>query len=58
MLTPAVSGHVVYDEPDITRLLGTIQEVRPTGFFAVPRVWEKFYAGVSEVLDGSPARSG
>ena len=50
VLTPAVSGHVVYYEPDITRLLGTIQEVRPTGFFAVPRVWEKFYAGVSEVL--------
>lgn len=27
-------------------LLGTLQEVRPTGFFGVPRVWEKFYEGI------------
>jgi long-chain acyl-CoA synthetase len=50
VLTPAVSGHVVYYEPDIKRLADTIKEVRPTGFFAVPRVWEKFYAGASAVV--------
>ena len=50
VLTPAVSGHIVYYEPDIKRLADTITEVRPTGFFAVPRVWEKFYAGVSAVV--------
>jgi long-chain acyl-CoA synthetase len=50
VLTPAVSGHIVYYEPDIKRLADTIKEVRPTGFFAVPRVWEKFYAGVSAAV--------
>ena len=50
ILTPAISGHVVHYEPDITRLAETIKEVRPTAFFAVPRVWEKFYAGVNGAL--------
>ena len=50
ILTPAVSGHTVYYEPDIFRLVDTLKEVRPTIFFAVPRVWEKFYAAVSENL--------
>jgi long-chain acyl-CoA synthetase len=50
LLTPAVSGHIVYFEPDIRRLAETIKEVRPTAFFAVPRVWEKFYARVNEAV--------
>jgi long-chain acyl-CoA synthetase len=50
ILTPTVSGHTVYYEPDIFRLVDTLKEVRPTIFFAVPRVWEKFYAAVSENL--------
>ncbi len=52
LLTPAVSGHIVYYEPDLRRLLETIKEVRPTAFFAVPRVWEKFYAGANGALAG------
>ena len=48
--TPAVMGHTVYYEPDIFRLAESLKEVRPTAFFAVPRVWEKFYAAVSEKL--------
>ncbi|MFV1971500.1 MAG: long-chain fatty acid--CoA ligase [Acidimicrobiia bacterium] len=51
--TPAISGHVVHYETDITRLAETIKEVRPTAFFAVPRVWEKFYAGVNDALSGA-----
>ena len=47
---PAVMGLTVYYEPEITRLPDTLKEVRPTAFFAVPRVWEKFYAAVSEKL--------
>ncbi len=47
---PAVMGLKVYFEPDIFRLADTLKEVRPTAFFAVPRVWEKFYAAVSEKL--------
>jgi long-chain acyl-CoA synthetase len=50
LLTPAISGHIVHYEPDIRRLAETIKEVRPTAFFAVPRVWEKFYAGVNEAV--------
>jgi len=50
VLTPPIMGHTVYFEPDITRLLDTLKEVRPTVFFAVPRVWEKFYLGVSQKL--------
>jgi long-chain acyl-CoA synthetase len=47
---PAVMGHTIYYEPDIYRLAESLKEVRPTAFFAVPRVWEKFYAAVSEKL--------
>ncbi|MCL1600991.1 MAG: AMP-binding protein [Actinomycetia bacterium] len=53
IITPATMGHTVYYEPDIYRLAETMQEVRPTVFFAVPRVWEKLYAGVSEKLGES-----
>lgn len=48
--TPAVMGHTIYYEPDIYRLAESLKEVRPTAFFAVPRVWEKFYSAVSEEL--------
>ncbi len=48
--TPAVTGHTIYYEPDIYRLAESVKEVRPTIFFAVPRVWEKFYAAVSGKL--------
>lgn len=50
ILAPAVMGIKIYFEPDIFRLADTLKEVRPTAFFAVPRVWEKFYAAVSEKL--------
>ncbi|NOY55928.1 MAG: long-chain fatty acid--CoA ligase [Actinobacteria bacterium] len=53
LITPAVSGHMVYYETDIRRLAETIKEVRPTVFFAVPRVWEKFYAGVNEAVSSA-----
>ncbi len=50
LLVPAISGHVVHYEPDITRLADSIKEVHPTAFFAVPRVWEKFHSGATEAL--------
>jgi long-chain acyl-CoA synthetase len=53
IVIPAIMGYSVYYEPDIYRLAETIPEVCPTVFFAVPRVWEKFYAGVSEKLNES-----
>ncbi|HEX9694934.1 MAG TPA: long-chain fatty acid--CoA ligase [Actinomycetota bacterium] len=31
-----------------------LQACRPTVFFGVPRVWEKFYAGIKNLLDNLP----
>ncbi len=33
----------------------TIKEIRPTAMCAVPRFWEKVYAGVNEKIDSFPA---
>ncbi|WP_019633803.1 AMP-dependent synthetase/ligase [Actinomadura atramentaria] len=38
--------------PDPTQLTTVLREVRPHGFFGVPRVWEKIMAGVQAVLAG------
>ncbi|GAA3598733.1 AMP-dependent synthetase/ligase [Nonomuraea rosea] len=45
------AGHVTVC-PDATRLLATLTEVRPQAFFGVPRVWEKFAAGLQQLLAG------
>jgi long-chain acyl-CoA synthetase len=44
---PAVVGGSVYYATSINELQSNLTEVRPTLFFAVPRVWEKFHAGVA-----------
>jgi long-chain acyl-CoA synthetase len=41
----------LYFCPDTTQLLQTMQEVHPTAFFGVPRVWEKFMAGLVAMLN-------
>jgi len=46
----AVSGYAVYYAESIDALAENLKEVRPTVFFAVPRVWERFYAGVTAEL--------
>jgi len=46
----AVVGYPVYYAESIDRLLDNLLEVEPTMFFGVPRVWEKFHAGVVEKL--------
>ncbi|HEY0638965.1 MAG TPA: AMP-dependent synthetase/ligase [Pseudonocardiaceae bacterium] len=48
------AGHVTICA-DPARLLETLIAVRPNGFFGVPRVWEKFAAGIQGVLAGLPA---
>jgi long-chain-fatty-acid--CoA ligase ACSBG len=56
-------GHVTltFAKPDALQgsLLETLKEVRPTLFFAVPRVWEKFEEKLKEIGDkaGSLAKS-
>jgi long-chain acyl-CoA synthetase len=43
-------GYQVYYAESIEALADNIKEARPTLFFAVPRVWEKFHDGVAAKL--------
>ncbi|MEV0974874.1 AMP-dependent synthetase/ligase [Microtetraspora glauca] len=45
------AGHVTICA-DPTQLLATLSKVRPQGFFGVPRIWEKFAAGIQHMLSG------
>jgi long-chain acyl-CoA synthetase len=40
--------------PDPAQLAATLREVHPTAFFGVPRVWEKFMAGMLAMLEAEP----
>ncbi|MGI9600344.1 MAG: AMP-dependent synthetase/ligase [Acidimicrobiales bacterium] len=42
--------------PDLADLGATMREVKPNYLFGVPRVWEKFHAGVSAALAGDPEK--
>ncbi len=44
------AGYPVYYAESIDKLLDNLLEVRPTIFFGVPRVWERFYNGVVEKM--------
>ena len=46
----ATAGFSVYFAESLERLNANLVEVKPTIFFGVPRVWEKFHAGVVEKL--------
>ncbi len=47
---PATCGAQVYFAESIQKVADNFKEVQPTILFAVPRIWEKFYAGVTEKL--------
>jgi long-chain acyl-CoA synthetase len=47
---PISTGYAIYFAESIEALPDNIKEVRPTIFFAVPRVWEKFHDGVAARL--------
>jgi long-chain acyl-CoA synthetase len=58
---PITFGYPVYLAESIEALADNLKEVRPTIFFAVPRVWEKFHAGMTAKLgeaSGLKARLG
>ena len=41
---PATSGATVYFAESIEKVPENLKEARPTAFFGVPRIWEKFHA--------------
>jgi long-chain acyl-CoA synthetase len=47
---PQLEGGHVHLVGDPAQLVGALGEVRPTGFFGVPRVWEKIQTGISGLL--------
>jgi long-chain acyl-CoA synthetase len=47
---PATTGSAVYYAESIEKVPDNMKEVQPTIFFGVPRIWEKFHAGVSAKL--------
>ena len=53
-LTIAWAGHV-HTIADPSGVVAALGKVRPTGFFGVPRVWEKLAAGLKNLLGAAAA---
>ncbi|MCO4761827.1 MAG: long-chain fatty acid--CoA ligase [Myxococcales bacterium] len=51
---PATYGHQIYYAESLDKVADNLKEVRPTIVFAVPRIWEKFYAGIRAKLKEAP----
>jgi long-subunit acyl-CoA synthetase (AMP-forming) len=51
---PVVRGIEVTICPDPRRIVEFLPKVRPTWFFAVPRVWEKLKSGLEAMVAGLP----
>jgi long-chain acyl-CoA synthetase len=49
---PIVLGHTVTCCPNPREVIGYLPEVRPSWFFAVPRIWEKLKAGLEAMIEG------
>ena len=47
---PIVTGSCIYFAESLDKISENLKEVQPTVVFGVPRIWEKFHAGVSEKL--------
>ena len=47
---PATAGSTVYFAESLEQLPENLKEARPTVFFGVPRIWEKFHAGLAAKL--------
>ena len=52
---PIVYGLQVTCCPNPREVLGYLPEVRPSWFFAVPRIWEKLKSGLEAMVAGQPA---
>ena len=49
---PIVLGHSVTCCPNPREVIAYLPEVRPSWFFAVPRIWEKLKAGLEAMIEG------
>ncbi|MGZ5415430.1 MAG: AMP-dependent synthetase/ligase [Aeromicrobium sp.] len=49
---PIVLGHSVTTCPNPREVIAYLPEVRPSWFFAVPRIWEKLKAGLDAMIEG------
>ena len=47
---PTTMGSTVYFAESLEKVPENIKEVRPTAFFGVPRIWEKYHAGLASKL--------
>ena len=45
-----MSGQLVHFAESADAAMSNLREARPTSFFAVPRIWEKFYAQISVMM--------
>jgi long-subunit acyl-CoA synthetase (AMP-forming) len=52
---PMLCGFTITCCPDARELLAYLPQVRPTWFFAVPRIWEKLKAGLEQMLGSAPS---
>jgi long-subunit acyl-CoA synthetase (AMP-forming) len=52
---PMLCGFTITCCPDAREVIAYLPEVRPTWFFAVPRIWEKLKAGLEQTLGAAPA---
>jgi long-chain acyl-CoA synthetase len=51
---PIVFGLQITTVPDARQVLQALPQVRPSWFFAVPRIWEKLKAGLETMLASQP----
>jgi long-subunit acyl-CoA synthetase (AMP-forming) len=51
---PMLCGFTITCCPDPREVMAYMPEVRPTWFFAVPRIWEKLKAGLEQMLAAAP----
>ncbi len=55
---PVMLGAMVYVCPDPRTIIDFLPKVRPTFFFAVPRIWEKLKAGLEAKIGAIPGEEG
>jgi long-subunit acyl-CoA synthetase (AMP-forming) len=53
---PMLCGFTITCCPDARQVMEYLPEVRPTWFFAVPRIWEKLKAGLEQALAAAPEK--